>query len=338
MLVELCAGGGFAVLYWWEIVAKGLLPAGFPVRQFSALPVVLHCEYAAHLVLISLMLVASLIDFDEKTIPDAITVPGTLVGLLLATLCPWSLLPDATAKPTFVAFLSFTSPATAAADWPRWLAGSPSAASLSIALGCFLAWCAALLPRTWYSRHGWRRAMQLSLARLVRSRGSYGILVMALLGSAAIAGVWRYGRDDNWAGLLTALVGMAAGGGLVWLVRIIGALALRREAMGFGDVTLMAMIGAFLGWQTCLIVFFLAPLAGLLLGVVHWIVRRDAEIPFGPFLCLAALAAIVCWPAIWDRTMGVFFIPWLAPALLLGGLILMGLMLAVWRLIRNALG
>ena len=40
-------------------------------------------------------------------------------------------------------------------------------------------------------------------------------------------------------------------------MRLIGTFALRREAMGFGDVTLMMMIGTFLGWQACLILFFL---------------------------------------------------------------------------------
>ena len=102
----------------------------------------------------------------------------------------------------------------------------------------------------------------------------------------------------GWQGLLTALVGMAASGGLVWLVRIIGTVVLRREAMGFGDVTLMAMIGAYLGWQPCLVVFFLAPLAGLMVGVLRLILSRDREIPYGPFLCLATLFLIVRWRAL----------------------------------------
>ena len=88
---------------------------------------------------------------------------------------------------------------------------------------------------------------------------------------------------------------MAGGAGLIWLARIFGSAALGREAMGFGDVTLMGMIGAFLGWQTCPIIFFLAPLAGLVLGVVQLILRRGSEIPYGPFLCLAALGTIIFW-------------------------------------------
>ena len=57
--------------------------------------------------------------------------------------------------------------------------------------------------------------------------------------------------------------------------------------MGFGDVTLMAMIGAFMGWQPCMIVFFLSPFAGAVVGLVQWCLIRDNVIPYGPFLCLA---------------------------------------------------
>jgi leader peptidase (prepilin peptidase)/N-methyltransferase len=68
----------------------------------------------------------------------------------------------------------------------------------------------------------------------------------------------------------------------------------------------MAMIGAFLGWQPCLIVFFLAPFAGLLVGVIGLILRRGPEIPYGPFLCMAALAVIVWWSALWEWALPVF--------------------------------
>ena len=84
---------------------------------------------------------------------------------------------------------------------------------------------------------------------------------------------------------------MAVGGVAVWLVRIVGSLALGQEAMGFGDVTLMGMIGAFLGWQPALLVFFLAPFTGVLIAVSQWLLTGRKDIAYGPFLCLAALLA-----------------------------------------------
>ena len=155
---------------------------------------------------------------------------------------------------------------------------------------------------------------------------------MAIMGSLAIAVVWFRG-GLGWQGLLTALVGMLASGGFVWLVRIIGSATLRREAMGFGDVTLMAMIGVYLGWQPCLVVFFLAPLAGLIVGLLRLLLCRDREIPYGPFLCLAAFLLIVRWQSIWDYTQGIFALGWFAPLLMLACLMLMALMLSTWRLL-----
>ena len=60
---------------------------------------ILHAQFFCHAALMTLMLVASLINVDEKTIPDAIVVPGTLLGLAAAALYPWSLLPANVAGP-----------------------------------------------------------------------------------------------------------------------------------------------------------------------------------------------------------------------------------------------
>src|SRR6202011_4374283 len=134
-----------------------------------------------------------------------------------------------------------------------------------------------------------------------------GLWLMAAGGAALIVAHWAWAPVASWAGLLSALVGLAGGGLLVWLVRIIGSAALGREAMGFGDVTLMAMIGTFVGWQGCLLVFFLAPLAGLVIAVGQWGINRGHEIPFGPFLCLATVATIVAWQPIWRHIEPVFY-------------------------------
>jgi prepilin signal peptidase PulO-like enzyme (type II secretory pathway) len=337
MLLELLLGLGFAALYWWEVDQLGLLPAGLAARPAPAwLMLTLHGIYLAHALLLWLMLAASMIDVDEKTIPDAITVPGTWLGLLLAAVVPLSLLPVATQAaggPTLVMFLHLTFPL----DWPAALNGFPQTYPLLLGLGCWWLWCLALMPRAWYGRYGWRRAWRYFVARLVREPATYWLLLMGLLGSGGVTAAWFVG-GLHWVGLLTALVGMAAGGGLVWLVRVIGGATLGREAMGFGDVTLMAMIGAFLGWQTCLLIFFLAPLAGLLVGLIQLILFREHEIPYGPFLCLAALGIVVRWDVIWPWAEPIFRLGWFVPAVVLLCMALMGVMLGLWRIVRTALG
>jgi leader peptidase (prepilin peptidase)/N-methyltransferase len=114
-----------------------------------------------------------------------------------------------------------------------------------------------------------------------------------------------------WGGFWTGVAGLLVGGGLTWSVRFLGSVAMRREAMGFGDVTLMAMIGSFLGWQAAVLSFFIAPFFGLahaLWKLVKYIVKRasgaqlsstDREIPFGPYLSMAAVALILTWPWLW---------------------------------------
>lgn len=328
MLLELLTGIGFACLYAWEVGAAGLLPASLPRPTPHDWLVILHLQFAAHAVLIALMLAASMIDCDEMIIPDEITIPGTLLGLLIAAAWPQSLLPDVMLQAGRLDFnfLTLTSPN----PWPAWLDGSPHAWSLGLGLTCWWLWCVAILPRSWYSRHGVLRAIQLCCARVMRQRSTRRILRMTVMGSLAVALVWFRG-GLGWQGLLTALVGMVASGGIIWLVRIVGTAALHREAMGFGDVTLMAMIGAFLGWQPSIVIFFLAPIAGLVVGVLRLILFRDKEIPYGPFLCLASLLLIVRWNAVWDYTFRIFELGWFVPLLMLGCLLLMGLMLGAWR-------
>jgi leader peptidase (prepilin peptidase) / N-methyltransferase len=332
MVIEILAGAGFAALYAWEIGCAGLLPEGIPQLIVADKMPTLHAEYVAHVILIALMLAASMIDADEMTIPDEITVVGTLMGLLLAAAWPESLLPvtvNGLAPGPF--FLHLASPN----DWPAVLAGAPNGYSLALALACWLAWCFAILPRTWYRRHGLWRAMQLCWARVRREPMTWRILRMAAFGSAVIVVVW-YRGGPGWQGLLSALVGMAASGGLVWAFRAVGTAVLGREAMGFGDVTLMAMLGAFLGWQPAMIVFFLAPVAALLVGILRLLLLRDREVPYGPFLCLAALFVVIRWDAVWNHSKHVFALGWLVPAAVLCCPPLMAVMLGTWRLIVSA--
>ena len=123
-----------------------------------------------------------------------------------------------------------------------------------------------------------------------------------------------------------------------WAVRIIGSVTLKKEAMGFGDVTLMAMIGAFVGWQAFLLIFFIAPFAGLVIGLAQWLLNRDHEIPYGPFLCLGTIVVIFQWAAIWNEFWTMFYFAWLVPAIIGGCLVAMFIMLGSYRMILQKLG
>ena len=92
--------------------------------------------------------------------------------------------------------------------------------------------------------------------------------------------------------LLNSFAGVIAGGASIYVMGVLGKLVFRKEAMGGGDVKLMAMIGAFIGWKLVLLTFFLAPFFGTPVGVIVKIKDKDDIIPYGPYLSLAAIVAI----------------------------------------------
>ena len=92
-------------------------------------------------------------------------------------------------------------------------------------------------------------------------------------------------------GIGPALLGVVLGGGLFFLVAL-----LSRGGMGGGDIKLIAMIGAFLGWQAVLVTIFLGACFGALVGGSLMLLKkrgRKDPVPFGPFLALGALVAMV---------------------------------------------
>ena len=103
---------------------------------------------------------------------------------------------------------------------------------------------------------------------------------------------------------LDSLIGAVAGGGILLLVAGGYYLFTKREGMGLGDVKLLAMMGAFLGWKSILFIIMVASFSGTLVGItVMLLQKRDRRyaIPFGPFLSLGALSyllygrAIIYW-------------------------------------------
>ena len=98
-------------------------------------------------------------------------------------------------------------------------------------------------------------------------------------------------------GWLASVVGAVVGGGMLWLIAE-GYYRLRHEeGLGMGDVTMLAMIGAFIGWQLTIVTLMMASVAGSIVGIALIAARKGDmkyALPFGTFLAMgAALAATV---------------------------------------------
>ena len=93
-------------------------------------------------------------------------------------------------------------------------------------------------------------------------------------------------------------MGYLVGGATVWAIRILGTLGFGKEAMGLGDVHLMAAVGAVCGGSTAFLAFFVAPFIGLSYVVVAFglgrLLRREVRaIPYGPHLAAATLLVMI---------------------------------------------
>jgi len=95
-------------------------------------------------------------------------------------------------------------------------------------------------------------------------------------------------------GLRDAVIGALLGAGILQGIRLVWYALRGVEGMGFGDVKMLAMIGAFLGWRNVIVVLFFSSLAGAIVGVALTVTGRQAmstKLPFGTFMAVAAFAA-----------------------------------------------
>jgi len=99
------------------------------------------------------------------------------------------------------------------------------------------------------------------------------------------------------AGFSAALFGYLVGGLWIWGMRIVGTLAFGKEAMGLGDVHILAAVGAATGWIIPSVAFFVAPIFGLLWAIYLWLGRNQRELPYGPWLAAATLVVMIFYDA-----------------------------------------
>jgi Flp pilus assembly protein protease CpaA len=155
-----------------------------------------------------------------------------------------------------------------------------------------------------------------------------------IVGLTVVVAAWFRG-EPHWAGVWASLLGILVSAAIVWLTRIGASHALGREALGFGDVTLMAMAGAWLGWQACLLACCLAVFIGLGHGLAQFVFRQENELPFGPSLCLALMIVVVTWKLLWERAEVFFSRPGELAVVVMAVILLTAVSLAMWQRFRG---
>ena len=349
LLIELAWIVGLPLVYFW-FAGGGLLAINaVAVSKIADWDLLSETWFWSYTILLALLFIATFIDFDEKMIPDQITVPGVLIALTIAAAFPWSRLPElgATAAGKVVSPITFASPhAIPAEHWCFNIWG------LVTAITIFTVWVLALLPRISPFYLGLGAGVKYTIASIVRPRrkndckirvtprGPFGItkilaVIWIVVVPLLIAG-WKFLPAEHWISLFGAIIGLAVSGGLIWSIRIVGGLMMGQQAMGFGDVTLMAMVGAFIGWQASLAAFVYGIMIAMLAVILMLVIIRESHIAFGPYLSMGTVAAVYNWHGVWTAAKGpVFF---LGPSLLIvlvGSLIGMVILLPIVRWIKG---
>ncbi|GGJ84105.1 prepilin peptidase [Deinococcus aquiradiocola] len=287
-VVELVTGAGYLIL--------SLM---FPYSQVGA-------SLLGLCLLFTLLLVASVIDQETYSIPDEVSLPGAGIGLLFGLVNART---HADGLPVFAEALR----------------GMLLGAGLLIVIDLFGSWvmrrarersfpeaplgyqqiALALLAGTWLGAWAGIAVGAVSVAVNLAARRAVRVPEWLTLGGTLLSLV--LGTSGYGPGLILMVQGgLAAAGGMAllcglywWLHPIVTG---QQEddsddydpaAMGFGDVKLAAMIGAFLGWENLIVAVVVAIVAGAVLGVLQLLILKENRLKFGPYLALGALIALM---------------------------------------------
>jgi leader peptidase (prepilin peptidase)/N-methyltransferase len=299
-IVEAVTGLLFA-LYYVMFFMVGFAPGCRTLDIIQHWPI-----YFLDMMLISALLAATLIDAELFIIP--IEIPWSIVPFALAEHAIWD-------RPGWPGALNPSPPAAAL------VAGAAAGLLISIVL-----WSLKIIPASFAEggplmeiekkqletvegeeppkefspseiRAEMRKEMLFLLPPMILGFG----WLLATWKLPAVARFWEPIAQTGWVGgLLGSILGLLVGGFVVWMIRIIGSYAFGREAMGMGDVHLMAAVGAVLGPGTVTIAFFLAPFFGIIHAIYLMFSKKGRELPLGPYLGLGTAAAMVFYCQIAD--------------------------------------
>ncbi|MEP7077753.1 MAG: prepilin peptidase [Chthoniobacterales bacterium] len=257
----------------------------------------------AYWILVSLLIVATFIDFEHFIIPDEITIGGTVAGVLASAAVPALMMTDR-----------------------RWSA--VLASLLSAALGYALLWIVLEAGKRAFGKKRirlnaptaftWTRAGEDAEFVVGDERAPWSehfaresdLLIMEC--DAA-----QIDARDLGAVTLTFHYHDVRAGAETWSLDaiekihgVVRELQIPREAMGRGDLKFLAAIGAFLGWRAVLFSVFAGSLAGSVIGLFTMLIGKrvwSAKLPFGPYLALGALGWTFCGEALMRWYVGLLY-------------------------------
>ena len=292
-LVELFTALLFVMVYWAYFSVK--IRDGLPA--FTAGGWVI---YSGHMVLLCALMASSLIDAEHWIIPLSVSYTAAAIAVVLSMIWPYVLSAPADEFWRIIPYISIRTAALAV--------GSVLGLLLSfvfLKLGWITRSFAAVFEAENEARRKNTEPPDIPVhirSEMIRELAFLApILLTALFawqlltGPNALAQHWEnFIQEQKWAaGLLGSVYGFMIGAGVVWATRIAGSLAFGKEAMGLGDVHLMAAVGAMLGWASPVIAFFAAPFIALGWALTRLILHRTREIPYGPFLSVATLVVMM---------------------------------------------
>ncbi len=153
----------------------------------------------------------------------------------------------------------------------------------------------------------WARLKRLTRREMVREVAFLALPIgLGLLAAVSAAygpgqAIWQALAGERAASAVCgSLLGGLVGGGVIWIVRVLGSLGFGREAMGLGDADLMFGVGCCLGAGAAGLALFPAAMIGLVFAIWRLAARSRHEMPFGPYLALASLLMVVIWNQVSD--------------------------------------
>ncbi len=226
-------------------------------QRFGLVPVL-----GPYLVMVSCFIVATFVDFAERIIPDEVSIGGMFAGIALSIIVP--ALHPMTVEDSM-------------------LAGFGAGLIVLICLGLM-----AVYPI--FCRHLMDPNDDPSADRSLKLLVTASLLLICVINLSVSH--MPHVLLPYMLSFSSALSGYIIGGGVIYMLGLLGDIVFKKESMGGGDIKLMAMVGAFLGWKLALLAFFIAPFFGAIFGIIEKIRTKDSAFAYGPFLVMASLVSL----------------------------------------------